>query len=279
MNIIFTDGLGNQMFQYALYLAMRAKGFRPQINTGIATRSKVHNGFELCDAFMIDKNDLPITLNGKYEGGFTIFSIRYLKMLTCYAENPEQFSDAVFHTKKPFIFGYWQNIRYFEDIQDKVRKAFVFRNIDGQNTKLVDEMGQCNSVSLHIRRGDYLLHPQYQVCTPFYYKRAISFFKEKVDNPVFYVFSDDLEWSNQFMKELDVNYYMVSLNRGRDSYKDMFLMTRCQHNIIANSSFSWWGAWLGYNDGKIVICPDMWNYKSDKIRPQLVEWIMIETRE
>lgn len=264
MQIIFTDGLGNQMFQYALYLAMKAKGRKPKINTGIATRSKVHNGFELCDAFWIDRESLPITLEEKFGGDITIFSIRFLTRLTCYIEDPVHFSNAVFNSHKPFINGYWQDIRYFKDVQDKVRSAFSFRNIDNANLEIGNEMEQCNSVSLHIRRGDYLKYPQYQVCTPSYYKRAIALIKENVNNPVFYVFSDDLDWSNHFMRDLGVSYKMVNLNRGRDSYKDMYLMTRCKHNIIANSSFSWWGAWLGQQEGKIVVRPDEWIKNSIK---------------
>lgn len=276
MQIIFTDGLGNQMFQYALYLAMCKRECKPMLNIGIITRNVVHNGFELCEDFDIDRNKLKVLNGGWLGGGITILILRYLKFL-CYTEILGEYQSAVFQTRKPIINGYWQDIRYFEDIQDEVRRAFTFRNIDEKNFLIGEEMENTNSVSLHIRRGDYLKYPQYQVCTESYYKKAISYIKEKINNPIFYVFSDDLEWSDKFMAEQDVEYNLVSLNRGRDSYKDMYLMTRCHYNIIANSSFSWWGAWLNNNEGKIVVCPLKWNLKNKNSHPQLNEWIKIDS--
>ncbi len=275
MQIVFTDGLGNQMFQYALFLAMKSRGHNPKINTGIINRNIVHNGFELCDVFNINKDDLHFTMQGHFAGGITIFINRYLKLLY-YQQNVEMYSDGVFHTHRPFIFGYWQDIRYFEQIQDEIHDAFSFRNIDKTNIKISNELERCNSISLHIRRGDYLKYTQYQICTPLYYKHAIDYIKEKIADPIFYVFSDDLDWSEQFMREMNVSYKIISQNRGRDSYKDMYLMTCCHHNIIANSSFSWWGAWLGKHPRKIVICPNEW-VKGYNISPCLDNWVKIQT--
>ena len=255
MQIVFTDGLGNQMFQYAFFLAMKHRGGNPLINTGIINRNIIHNGFELCDVFNIDKDKLHFTMQSNLAGGITIFINRYLKLLYYQQDN-----------------GYWQDIRYFEEVQDEVRNAFIFRSIDENNIDLGNEMECRDSVSIHIRRGDYLKFPQLQICTPSYYKRAISIINQKVKNPLYYVFSDDLEWSNHLMKEMNVNYKMVCNNRGRDSYKDMFLMEHCHHNIIANSSFSWWGAWLGKFSDKIVVCPNEW-IKGSRKDPSLNTWL------
>ena len=275
MQIIFTDGLGNQMFQYAYYLAMRAKGRKPKINTGIITRNIVHNGFELCEDFEIDRKNLSIFDGGRLGGGVTIFVSRHVGLL-CYSEKNGVYDPNAFTTHKPLIKGYWQDERYFLDIENEVRKSFTFKNIDDENLTLGNRMSEENSVVLHIRRGDYLKYPRLQICTPSYYKRAIAMIKERVENPVFYVFSDDLKWSEEFIKEQGVDYHMVTLNRGRDSYKDMYLMTRCRHNIIANSSFSWWGAWLGEQEGKIVICPDEWTKGSTK-HPCPARWLRTST--
>lgn len=277
MQVIFTDGLGNQMFQYAFYLSMLAHGYKPKLNIGIITRNIVHNGFELCDDFNINRNELQITDGCWFGGGITIFVLRYLKFL-CYTEKIDLFDVKVFQTKKPIVSGYWQNVEYFKNISEEVRRAFTFRNIDEENIRISKEMSQIDSVSLHIRRGDYLKYPQYQICTPSYYQRAIAYIKEKLNNPVFYVFSDDLEWSHDFMDNQGVEYKIINLNRGKDSYKDMYLMSCCHHNIIANSSFSWWGAWLNNYDDKIVICPSTWNLKYEKFHPQLDEWIKINTK-
>lgn len=274
MQIIFTDGLGNQMFQYALYLSMKAKGRHPQINTGIAFRSTVHNGFELCDVFQLEKESLPIVMNSHFLGGVTIFFTRYVKATT-YTEVVGFYDNGIFRTHKPFIYGYWQNIRYFKDVQDEIRMSFKFRNIDDRNIILGNEMKNCNSVSLHIRRGDYLKYPEYQICTPSYYKKAIDYINQNVDSPFFYIFSDDLEWSENMMKEMGGNYKIIDYNRGRDNYKDLYLMTCCHHNILANSSFSWWGAWLGNQEGKVVVCPKIWK-KGSNLNPQIDSWVKIE---
>lgn len=275
MQIVFTDGLGNEMFQYALYLAMKHHGRNPLINTGIISRNIVHNGFELFYDFEIDRNSLRIVDGGKFGGGLTIFAIRHLKGLCCAIEDITKYYPDIFFTKKPLIYGYWQDVRYFQDIENDIRRAFSFRNIDYRNIQLGEEMQSCHSVSLHIRRGDYLKYPGLQVCTPSYYNRAIIYYKERIDNPIFYVFSDDLDWSNLFMREQGVSYKLIDFNRGRDSYKDMYLMTQCHNNIIANSSFSWWGAWLGTQEDKVVVCPSEW-IKGIQKDPCPHNWIRID---
>lgn len=275
MQIIFTDGLGNQMFQYALYLAMRHRGLKPCINTGLISRKIVHNGFELCDDFIIEKKDLKIINGGRFGGGVTTFIIRYLKCL-CAIEGENVSIDTVLNTSKPIVYGYWQDESLFSNIAEEVRHSFTFRSIDEKNKKLGVKMSLNNSVSLHIRRGDYLKYPFLQVCTDQYYKEAVEYIKKSVDDPVFYVFSDDLEWSENFIKGCDVDYCIVNYNRGSNSYKDLYLMTCCRHNIIANSTFSWWGAWLGLYSEKIVVCPSIWTKDKRGIEPQLKKWIKIE---
>ncbi len=272
--VIVTDGLGNQMFQYALYLAMRAKGRRPLLSTSIISRCIMHNGFELCRDFGIDHATLAVIDGGRMMGRMTRRITRQMKWL-CYLEDETAFSEAVFTTRKPLVYGFWQNIRYFQDIEHEVRKTFTFRGIDESNMQLAREISACNSVSIHIRRGDYLNYPEYAVCTPDYYQRAIALIKERVDTPMFYLFSDDLEWSDTFLGSLDIPYKVMRHNRGADDYKDMFLMTQCRHNILANSSFSWWGAWLGEQAERQVVCPATWNLKSVKIHPQLDQWVKI----
>lgn len=272
--IVLTDGLGNQMFQYALYLAMQTHGRNVCLSTSIISRNIIHNGFELCRDFNIEREKIKIIDGGRFVGGITIFATRYMKIL-CYIEDEELYSPSVFKTNKPVVYGYWQDIRYFNGIEDEIRNAFIFRDIDPVNLQYANDMKNTNSISLHIRRGDYLKYAQFQTCTPHYYKYAINTIKEKINNPIFYIFSDDLEWSEEFIKQQNVNYKIISHNRGANSYKDMYLMTQCKHNIIANSSFSWWGAWLGEQEGRIVICPSKWNLKSEKIKPQLEHWLKI----
>ena len=262
--VIVTDGLGNQMFQYALYLAMRAKGRRPLLSTSIISRCMMHNGFELCHDFGIDRTTLPIIDGGRMMGRVIRRITRQMKGM-CYIEDETTFSEAVFTTRKLLVYGFWQNIRYFQDIESEVLQAFSFHHIDKYNRQLAHDMSTSDSVSIHIRRGDYLKYPEYAVCTPKYYQCAIASIQQRIATPKFNSFSDDWEWSERFMSQQGVVYKVIAHNRGADSYKDMFLMTQCRHNILANSSFSWWGAWLGEQQGRIVICPATWNLKSEKI--------------
>ncbi len=274
MQIIFTDGLGNEMFQYALFLAMRKRGRHPSINIRMISVHKSHYGFELCDDFHIDRDSLPVVPDGRIIGKLTPRVLKRRLRLLVYIEDVEVFNPKVFRTRKPFVQGYWQDERYFSDVRDEVRQAFRFRGIDERNLALGQEMEKRESVSIHIRRGDYLKYPVFQVCDPPYFKRAIEYIIRKVEDPFFYVFSDDLEWSADFMKDTGVDYQIVDHNRGRDSYKDMYLMTKCHHNILSNSSFSWWGAWLGDYRDKIVVRPIEWmkGYKKD---PCPAEWIRV----
>ena len=138
-----------------------------------------------------------------------------------------------------YLEGDRQNELYFSDVSDSIRNAFLFKNInaDKVNYNLGMEMNDGNSISLHIRRGDYVNHAYNNPCSIEYYKKSIEFINSKVDAPRFYIFSDDLEWvkNNLTIKE---SHVFVDINTGVESYKDMYLMSRCKHNIIANSSFS-----------------------------------------
>ena len=158
--------------------------------------------------------------------------------------------------------GFWQSDKYFLKYESEIRKDFSFPSFtDRVNINLLSEIINSNSVSIHIRRGDYIQmnsaiesHP---LCSIKYYQSAISKIKEIIEKPKFYFFSDDIEWvKNQFFSV--ENAIFVNHNKGKDSYKDMQLMANCKHNIIANSSFSWWGAWLNPNPKKIVIAPKNW---------------------
>jgi hypothetical protein len=161
-----------------------------------------------------------------------------------------------------YISGYWQSERYFEDIKDLIRTDWTFRQpLEGRNAELADKIQSVNAVSVHVRRGDYVTNPRtnsvHGTCPPEYYDRAIAYISERVTSPVFFIFSDDPDWLED---NLTFNYehYFISHNTGPYSYNDMQLMSLCRYHIIANSSFSWWGAWLNPDNDKIVIAPDRW---------------------
>ena len=266
--VLFSGGLGNQMFQYAFLLALRDKGIKAKMDLMPFCWKQEHNGYELERVFGIKEEYVTKSLWHKYHY-ILLKKYRKKKVLTDYLSYyPQAFEKGIV-----FYDGFWQLHSYFKDCEDDVRKAFTFQNIDGENMSLAEEMRSANSVSIHFRRGDYLQIPRLQVCDEVYYRKTIDYILEKVDNPVFYVFSNDVEWSEQFMGGFSVDFKIVENNQGADSYKDMFLMSQCKHNIIANSSFSWWGAWLNQHPDKIVVAPNDWNKRVPDFHPQLESWI------
>ena len=253
--VIFSGGIGNQMFQYAFTLSMKAKGINVVPVLDLYKVNRMHNGYMLGRAFGIkdqEQND------NRLSELVTRFIYKYKPHFITYNENPSVFSSDVFCSNSLFYNGCWIDPRYFKGIEDIVRKAFVFINIDENNYNLANEMTTTTSISLHIRRGDYLSSNGFDVCSSSYYNKCINYFCNIFTTPCFYVFSDDILWSQNLMNSFNVKYKIIDFNRGEDSYKDIFLMSKCKHNIIANSTFSWWGAWLNNNKSKIVLCPNVW---------------------
>ena len=160
-----------------------------------------------------------------------------------------------------YLSGYWQNEKYFDDIRKEICTCFVFPDdLDEKKKNLLKTIQNDNSVGIHIRRSDYLIKENRDVyggiCTKEYYENAIKYIQEHVCHPVFYLFSDDLNWVRENLYREGM--VLVEHSENQPSYTDMYLMSQCKHNIIANSSYSWWGAWLNSNDGKMVIAPDKW---------------------
>jgi len=161
-----------------------------------------------------------------------------------------------------YLEGYWQSEKYFKDIEGIIRREFTIRHEpDRMNTELAAQIHGKNSIALHVRRGDYLSNPvtskYHGTCSINYYRQAAQRIANSVSQPHFFAFSDDPEWVRENLKlGLPITY--VSHNGADKNYEDLRLMSLCKHHIIANSSFSWWGAWLNGNADKIVIAPVKW---------------------
>ncbi len=164
--------------------------------------------------------------------------------------------------KACYLYGYWQSERYFKAFEPVIRQDFIFKEpLDERNAELALEISNTPSVSLHVRRGDYVNDPKnsnvMDVCSLEYYREAINHIAKRIEHPVFYIFSDDISWVKKHLSMAFPCVY-IDHNDGLESYKDMQLMSLCQHHVIANSSFSWWGAWLNPDPEKIVVAPKHW---------------------
>lgn len=270
IKLIITGGLGNQMFEYAFLLALRNKGHKVEMDTSYYDYIKMHNGYELERVFNVKES----LFNRQ---GLHIFWLRYLNKYrpqSLYLADDLTYNPLYLDKPSRYLWGYWQDERYFKDIENDVRIAFKFRNIDDFNKAIAQEMSNKCSVSLHVRRGDYTEFGMNLIGDD-YYSEAIKYIRNSVvEMPFFYIFSDDAEIAKGIADKMGIKYSLITHNRDSDSYKDMYLMSHCKHNIIANSSFSWWGAWLNENTGKIVIAPRIWNEKCENIQPQVEGWML-----
>lgn len=277
--------LGNQMFQYAYILALQQ---RNNINFKLnilwykndISRKYGLNIFNVKSDYAKEK-DLP------YYFFWKASPLKWIAIRLDFQHHWE--SSDFFNTikfKKRFLkikgwYISWAFLseKYFIDQWDKIKWKFLFKKTISTQTKIVENtMKNLNAVSLHLRRWDYLKYPNtYPILWHDYYDKAIETIKSKIDNPVFVIFSDDIEYCNKFFKDLE-NKIIVDFNRWENSRQDMYLMSKCKHNITAHSTFSWRWAYLNNNEDKIVISPKerfvKWcNYYNNDIVPD--SWIRI----
>jgi hypothetical protein len=268
-------GLGNQMFQYATARAVALRsGARLLLDLGDmeGRRHEIHNGFELDRHFRIKarratqaeiRDLLGVSYTGFARRVLRRPAFRLLRSRRLVVEPHFHYWHGIRDVRAPcYLHGYWQSHRYFEEIADELRRDFSpAHDIPPRVADLLEQVRSTRSVSLHIRRGDYVKNPRtskfHGNLGESYYHEAVTLVREKVGNIELFIFSDDLNWVRREMR-FDVPAHYVDGNVGDASYLDMLLMSNCSHNIIANSTFSWWAAWLNGNAGKIVICPKRW---------------------
>jgi hypothetical protein len=180
-----------------------------------------------------------------------------------------------------YLSGYWQSEEYFADIQDVIRREFTIEyEQDPQSKEIAQMIDNTQAVSIHIRRGDYISDPRthqvHGICDLEYYQECARQIAEKVAQPHFFAFSDDPRWVTENLR-LEYPITFVTHNDVSKGYEDLRLMSMCQHHIIANSSFSWWGAWLNSNPNKTVFAPRKWfndsRYDTNDVIPHT--WIKV----
>jgi len=261
-----TGGLGNQMFQYAFGFALSKR---------LGAEYKLHFVSNLCDSprvYELDKFNISATpasagdlkhLRISQSKIQLLFQKIHILKSNIRSEGSISFQkSALNYLDDSYLQGYWQSELYFPNVSSELRKEFTFkRKLTGKNKSLANHIKNHTAISVHIRRGDYVDNAKtnifHGVCGIDYYKMAKQFIGEKVKNPTFYYFSDDPEWVKQNFKSNWEDQY-VDWNVAKNSHIDMQLMSLCNHNIVANSSFSWWSAWLNSNPKKIIIAPSQW---------------------
>lgn len=282
-------GLGNQMFQYALYCELLMKG--KDVKLSLRHFEDIEKGkwrnipqhgkkFLLNEIFNIEYQLATRKETKKLGSIGTDFMSRFIYKLG-YRKKTHIKEDMLMPISKQklieiedaFLEGYWQDFSLFDDAYDMIRSQLKFtKKLNDKNYNMVKQIESTESVSIHVRRGDYLKSSLYAKLDEDYYLNAIRYIKKHIDNTVFYCFSDDIEWCRELFSRYNVTY--IDWNKGEDSYIDMQLMSLCKHNIIANSSFSVWAAWLNTNKKKYVIRPKMYYadaHKSEKY-PWPKEW-------
>lgn len=265
MKIIhFNSGLGNQIFQYMFcqYQKYKTNKIYGYYNPKWLRQ---HNGLEVNNVIC---GEIPKA---------TWFSNIIALLCRClhFIDKKGFFfsSDDRYNPSAIYYSGYWQDIQFYKSLPKPKFRDFKLNEKNATAKKL---MLQTNSVSIHIRRGDYLEAETAKlmgnICTLDYYKKAILKVKEHIDSPVFFVFSDDIQWAKDNIKENNIHF--IDWNKGKDSFFDMYLMSMCKAHIIANSSFSYWGAYMS-DVNLITIYPSKWynGRPSPKIAPE--EWVSI----
>jgi len=259
-------GIGNQMFQFAAGRALALRlGVPFQIDRRAFSDYHTHAfGLTCFDIELADASPQQLP-NPPAEGRIQKLLRKVMPTrLTVYTERSFTFDEQVLDLPDDtYLDGYWQTEKYFSDFADTIRADFtVVRTPSAANQRWLEQITNTHSVSLHVRRGDYVTNASaaavHGTCDLDYYERAVKHIRDTTEtDPVVYVFSDDPDWVAQNLK-LPYAMHLVRDNNAATNYEDLRLMTACRHHVIANSSFSWWGAWLDGRTSSITVAPDRW---------------------
>lgn len=259
--VSFLGGLGNQMFEYALYKIYKDQGKNVKADYSSYSESK-GMPFILKKVFPQIKMDSCLPEKKKIYAALGKLDKSLIYRET--KENEFLYNPELLNRSMGCVVGYHQSYRYPEMVKEELLSDFKFniKNNDeiAQLSEMMMQSGE--TVSVHFRRGDYLTESGNRIygniCTDEYYQRAIDFISVKVVNPIFYFFSDDIDWVKKKYNNMNAVFIEKEMFQEYEDWYDMYVMSQCRHNIIANSTFSWWGAWLNQNPGKIVVAPKKW---------------------
>lgn len=280
-------GLGNQMFQFALYKALQKRFPEEQVLLDLHCFNGYHkhSGFEIGRIFHAEYKTaslIDITKLAYPYPNFQSWRIgsRILPKRKTILKEKRDLSieiDLFRNRDNTYYDGYWQHDYYFANIRGLILATFSFPAFEcKRDCDIALQAINCNSVAIHVRRGDYIKDKLFKdISTIDYYRAAIKEIYSRVSPDIFYIFSNDITWCKQLEDYISSPIVYVDWHTGTDSYRDMQLMSLCKHHIIANSSFSWWGAWLHEGKGQIVICPRKWMNIDNLCSPAQESWIKI----
>ena len=259
-------GLGNQMFQYAAGRRL-AHALAVDLKLDVTWLEKFNSrpyalgNFNIEEKFASAAEIAAVAPIGRF--GHALAKIWPKKWPKYIQEKQFNFDPDILNLPDGvYLKGYWQSKKYFSDIAAILRGEFTLKTpLSEKNNEMSELIASKQSVSVHVRRGDYVetrrIKQVYNACGPDYYLRCVDYMKQLVKNPYFFIFSDDPQWAKDNLKQLNPAV-IVDCNRTNKDYEDIWLMSRCNHHIIANSTFSWWGAWLNPREDKIVLAPKQW---------------------
>lgn len=277
----FKGGLGNQLFQYGLYKNLELLGKDVRADISDYEENRDSRNFLLRDIGMklvyANANDIE-KYRGRLNSIIEIVRRKYGLRKSYFGEKEDIFDKKIFLLDDIYLDGFWQNELYFKEIESEIREELIkllYQNDNVKKTDLKNKIENENSIAVHIRRGDYI--KKNSIYTNLgesdYYDKAIEHIRDKVENPVFYLFSDDTEWIKE--KYRGKEFVIVEDYEGKSEQEDLILMSKCKHNIIANSSYSWWAAWINCNNKKIVIAPKEWFSINKKTNIVCSSWLSI----
>lgn len=280
-------GLANRMFQYAYYIYLRKEGYDVAVdyfNTAVLAHEDVAWNRIFPKATYQQASEIEIRKAGGGHDFFSKLRRKFLPFTTRVIEMNGAFDVSLPpKDKMSYVLGVFQSAAIVEAVESDIRACYVFPEFESQfNLSLQSRLLKENSVGIHVRKGkDYQERKWYQnTCDVDYYKKAVEMILKNVENPSFYVFTDNPTWVKEHFEWFDYELVMGNPGSGWGSHCDMQLMSLCKHNIISNSTYSWWGAFLNNNPGKIVICPHVWfnsevvkDFSSDKLL--IKNWISL----
>lgn len=258
--ISLSGGLGNQMFQYAFTLYIRSLWKKKQLwLLNIDKAESAYQGYELSTVFSISDMQ-PISEN--LQNSLKHFPVSFINVIS---EKKVSAIQNIIEADVPVttINGDWRCYAYIEACASEIRRSFIFQEskLNTNSIQALQRIKQSNAVAIHIRRSNYCNRDNKYIysgiCNYNYYQHAIQKLEKQIEKPLsYFFFSDDTDWVKAHFN--NANYHIIDWNKAKDNWQDMCLMVACKHHIIANSSFSWWGAWLGTWPGQCVIAPSVW---------------------